>query len=133
MYKERNAGKCWTHGFRFSMVDAIAIAICVVSTVYLYPQIGADALLFSVVLGHFFLFCNVFRVRRNYELIWAALFLVNFVAWRLTGPVDWAAILSCQTPATLIAIIAEIRSPEYHGIFSHSRIPSFEERLDSSS
>ncbi|CAK0748261.1 hypothetical protein CCP3SC1_1760005 [Gammaproteobacteria bacterium] len=32
-------------------------------------------LLIGLVLGHFFLFCNVFRVTRQTELIWAGAFI----------------------------------------------------------
>jgi hypothetical protein len=107
-----------TRGFRFSIVDGLAISLCVASTAALLPEIGRDSWLFAVVLGHFFLFCNVFRVRRNYELIWAGLFLANFCYWRFFSDFAWVWVLGIQTPITLTAIIAEIKSPVYRGIFS---------------
>jgi hypothetical protein len=106
------------HGFRFSVIDGLAIVICIVTTYFVYPIIEADAYLFPVVLGHFFLFCNIFRVRRNYELCWSALFLINFSYWRFYSDFNWLVLLACQTPVTLTAISAEIRSSNYHGIFS---------------
>lgn len=122
-----------SRGFRFSFVDACAIALCTLGVVVLEPIIGTEAYLGPFVLGHFFLFCNVFRVRRRYELIWAALFLVHFSAWRLAGIDAWWPICLLQTPVTLGAIYAEIRSAEYHGIFSQESAPSLSESSASTS
>ena len=106
-----------TYGLRFSLVDACAIAVAGLGTWLMWPVIGDFALAIPVVLGHFFLFCNVFRVRRNHELAWAAVFLVNVGAWLASGTFDWWRVLAVQSPFTLAAIVIEIRSPGYHGIF----------------
>ena len=71
-------------------------------------------------LGHFFLFCNVFRVRRSFELAWTGALMVNVVAWWLAGRFDWAPILLAQTPVTLAVLLLELRSDRYHGIFHES-------------
>ena len=75
--------------------------------------------LIPVVVGHFFLFCNVVRLRRAYELLWAGALLLNaggtcylLDAWH------WWTILGIQTPATILLLVCEIKSPRYHGIFS---------------
>jgi hypothetical protein len=106
-----------TYGLRFSLVDASAIVVAGLGTWLVWPLIGDFALSIPIVLGHFFLFCNVFRVRRTYELYWAAIFLVNVGGWLASGAFDWWWVLAVQSPATLAAIIAEVRSPQYHGIF----------------
>jgi len=107
-------------GFRFSLTDAGAIALALGAALAGRGPLGAWALAPAVVLGHFFLFCNVFRVRRGYELAWAASFLVVASAWFFArGPVDlgyWATVLATQTPLTLLAIGAEMRSERYRGI-----------------
>ncbi|HZE97975.1 MAG TPA: hypothetical protein VE981_13180 [Planctomycetota bacterium] len=56
-------------------------------------------------MGPFFLFCNVFRVRRAHELVWAA-----------ADRFSWPAVFPAQRPFTLTAIGAEIRSRECHRI-----------------
>ena len=109
-----------SRGFRFSAGDAVALAVAAVATWLLLPRIGFLAWLFPFALGHFFLFCNVFRVRRSYELIWAAGFLLNFGAWMVSGGFDWLGVLAVQTPLTLLLIVLEIRSPRYHGVFARS-------------
>jgi hypothetical protein len=77
--------------------------------------LGPWTLIAPYVLGTFFLFCNVFRVRRNAELLWAATFLVNAIAWLQLQP-SLAAILLTQTPITIAVIGVEIRSAGYRGI-----------------
>ena len=79
-------------------------------------RLGDLAMLPAVVLVHFFLFCNVFRVRRSYELIWAASFIVNLLAWQALGQFGWRGVLLTQAPITLLAIAVEMKSNRYHGV-----------------
>jgi hypothetical protein len=58
----------------------------------------------GMVVAHFFLFCNVFKVPRKLELLWAAVFLINTGVWLAAGRFDWRPVLLCQTPFTLAAI-----------------------------
>ena len=70
----------------------------------------------AAVVGHFFLFCNVFRVRRSLELIWAAIFLIT-VGYRFAqGEMGWFPVMIIQGPVTLVVIGIEMMSPSYHGI-----------------
>ena len=103
-------------GFRFSKTDAVAISVAIAFTALLWPAISQLALLFPIVLAHFFLFCNVFRIHRTSELVWAGAFVTNVAAWTLAGHFSWPAILLTQTPLTLFLIALAIRSPRYHGI-----------------
>jgi hypothetical protein len=87
-------------GFRFSLTDAAVIGVGVAMTWLLRGRLGDLAMLPAVVLVHFFLFCNVFRVRRSYELIWAASFIVNLLAWQALGQFGWRGVLLTQAPIT---------------------------------
>ena len=119
----------WSHrpkyGFRFSVTDAIVILLCLTATGGVYgaaPELLPIALLFPVVLGHFFLFCNVFRIHRWLELTWAAFFLANVGVWvSFLGQFQWLWILATQTPITCLLIMMEIFSDRYHGVFSKPR------------
>ena len=71
-----------------------------------------------MVVGHFFLFCNVFRIRTRLELIWVASFLANVMTWVGLQRLDWAAMLVIQIPITGAVIAYEMRSPSYHGVFA---------------
>ena len=48
-------------GLRCSLFDVLAVAGCALATWGTLPLLGEMALAFPIVLGHFFLFCNVFR------------------------------------------------------------------------
>jgi hypothetical protein len=109
-------GRRRTPGFRFSVADGVAIVAAVGAAAALWDAVGAVALLPPVVLGHFFLFCNVFRVRRGYELAWAAVFVVNVAGWCLTGGFTWAGVLLVQTPVTVACVVAEVCGSGYHGV-----------------
>lgn len=115
----RGDGPRWSReGFRFSRADALVLVAGAALTFALWPTLGSYALLVPVALGHFFLFCNVFRVRRGVELLWAGVFLANFAAWGLLGRFSWARVLLTQLPVTLAILVVEVRHPRYHGIFS---------------
>lgn len=112
-------GRPRTHGFRFSLVDGIAIVVCGVATVFLWPTMGEFALLLPYVLGHFFLFCNIFRIQRRPELIWAGLFVANVVICLALIQTPFVIPLMAQLPVTAWLIVQEIRKPTYHGILAH--------------
>jgi len=61
-----------TWGFRFSVFDAIILGVTAVGTPWLVRKIGAVGWIPAFVVLHFFLFCNVFRIRRVPELVWGA-------------------------------------------------------------
>jgi hypothetical protein len=105
-----------TCGARFSITDGAALALGALGTWATWDELGTYRWMFAAALGHFFLFCNVFRVRRSYELLWTAVFLGNFAAWLLAGRFSWAWVLGLQTPLTALLIGLEVRSPRYHGI-----------------
>lgn len=111
-------------GFRLSVIDLLAIAICTMGMLMSMPILGEIAWLFPITLGHFFLFCNVFRIRREFELFWAGVFVANVACWALAGRFDWLTVLTVQTPLTATLIITECFSPSYHGIFCKQVVDS---------
>lgn len=111
-------------GARITWLDLAVIALCIVGTVVAQTRItGAMVYLPCIVLGHFFLFCNVFRVHRRLEIAWAAVFIVNTFAWfclTLEGSASpvafWSRVLLVQTPFTTTAVLIALFSKDYHGI-----------------
>ncbi|SMP60002.1 hypothetical protein SAMN06265222_106301 [Neorhodopirellula lusitana] len=106
-----------THGFRFSLTDGLAIVVCAAATYWGLGQMGSIAWLFPFVLGHFFLFCNVFRIPRRPELVWAGCFLGLatiglIVEWPITSA------MLAALPVTIAVLIYSVRLPTYHGVFS---------------
>ena len=103
-------------GFRFSVSDGVVILLAVVFTIVLMRSEFALWWLVPMVVGHFFLFCNVFRVRRSYELTWAFIFLLSVGFWMSRARFDWLPTLFTQVPFTFAVIGAEMLSWRYHGI-----------------
>ena len=103
-------------GFRLSLRDVAVLVLSALVTGWLRQPLGQLALLPAMVVLHFFLFCNVFRVRTRYELVWALTFILNAgTAQLLWGLQPWA-LLGSQLVITALVIGAELRSPDYHGI-----------------
>jgi len=103
-------------GFRFSLWDAAIVVAMAMLTWWLWLSVGLLAWLCPIVAGHFFLFCNVFRVGNRAELIWAGTMVANVFAWVLTGELDWIGVMYVQTPVTLAVIVWAMLQKDYHGL-----------------
>ncbi len=115
-------------GVRFSAQDLLLLVGCGLITWALWPLVGDKALLFPIVIAHFFLFCNIFRVRRKIEYAWAIFFVANVLIFYIIKRFNWLFILLAQTPLTLALIVVEMSSPFYHGIGWRYLNPGFPER-----
>lgn len=138
-------------GFRFSFTDAIVIVLCILGFYLLWKQsswlagkfcpydinnqkiitsrIRWASIILPVVVTHFFLFCNVFRIRRSYELIWSSIFIVNILFCQQLSLFHWGIILAIQIPVTASLIIMEMLSSQYHGILSRKINSNIEKYL----
>lgn len=105
-------------GFRISIVDIVVLCLATAGTIYLWPINYLVAALIPIIVGHFFLFCNVFRVRSKYEFIWAGIFLVNTTGMvvYLGDKFSWLFVLIIQIPLTIFFIVLEMKSSRYHGV-----------------
>lgn len=103
-------------GFRCSRTDLAVLALATLGTVWLWPQSTILAALIPFAVGHFFLFCNVFRIPRNKELTWAGIALPVYLACALVWPEVWWAAFAVQVPLTVGLIAHECTLPRYHGI-----------------
>jgi hypothetical protein len=79
------------------------------------------------VLGHFFLFCNVFRIPRRSELIWAASFVFLCVSTITTGIPGWTWTIIISLVVTVMLIWMEMKKPSYHGILWKQINPGLQE------
>lgn len=107
----------WRHdrpwGFRFSTLDAAIFAGGGVSTLALWPEWDSFALIVPYLLGHFFLFCNTFRVGGERSLIWVFAFLANVYLLSRTGNLRLS--LALQGVVTIVLIGQCVLSRNYHG------------------
>jgi hypothetical protein len=113
-------GLTWTPsrepGARLAVSDLVVIASGIAATGALQASAPLLAWLPPVVFGHFFLFCNVVRLRTAKELAWCAVFLANFALHAHAGAVGGGAILAWQLPVTLALVASEVASPGYRGL-----------------
>ena len=100
-----------------SFFDAMVLLVAAVATGVLLPWLGVIAWLFVIVAGHFFLFCNVFRIQRVFELVWAGLFVLNVSVWYVMDLLDWWLVLAVQTPVTITFVAMSFSKKDYHGVF----------------
>lgn len=108
------------HGFRFSATDGLAIVVCAGATIWGQNQIGSTAWFFPFVLGHFFLFCNVFRIPRKLELFWAGGFIL-IATLCLAADVSSLHAMWLVLPVTIGVLVYSIRLPGYHGVGAAAR------------
>ena len=110
-----------TWGFRLSVTDVVFVLLAIPATWLVYPHIGMLAGVIPMAVGHFFLFCNVFRIIRWKELLWTAVFLVNVFCWSINTTDSflwWFGILAIQTPLTVFFITTELFTRRYHGVWA---------------
>lgn len=116
-------------GFRLSVTDAIVLVAAAAGTVALRRMESPIWWLLAVVIGHFFLFCNVVRLHRSLEFAWAVSFILITGFWMWRGNLALIPVLACQLPLTAGVVIAEMRSSRYHGIFAARLNPHLGEYL----
>ncbi len=119
-----------TWGFRLTPQDMLAIGAFTTAAVVLWRWENPLWWMLAIAASHFFLFCNVFRIVRRRELIWAVLFILNIGAWLWFEQLMWAHVLGCQLPIAIFLIIADIKAPGYHGIFANRLNPQLGDYLE---
>lgn len=114
----------WNHhpkiGFRISAIDIGVLLVTAAVTCVAVPAIGDLGWLPLFVVGHFFLFCNVFRIRRRPELIWAGWFVAVCVTLSVASQISLPTIAVLVIPLTIVLLALEMRHPTYHGILTNS-------------
>lgn len=100
-------------GFRISLLDG-TILVAGVCALWFAPR--EMAVITGTAVGHFFLFCNVFRMSRKPELIWAGMFTLLSAATLLWGVPPWPATVAVSILLAAILIALEMKKPRYHGI-----------------
>ena len=118
-----------TWGFRFSATDAVVVVATAIAMTVLNQMENSLWWVLGVVVGHFFLFCNVFRIRRSFELVWAVLFLLNMGVWMWRQNLSATLVLASQLPVTAALLAGEMCTHRYHGIFARRLNPRLDEYL----
>lgn len=108
-------------GFRLSVFDMAAISPIITLGISASLIAGSHVKELGgaifVVVGHFFLFCNVFRVARSLELAWSFAFLGLVFCTVWFGIPSWPATFGLAAASSLVVVGLEMRKPSYHGVF----------------
>jgi hypothetical protein len=128
MFEPKHNARTW--GFRFSLTDALAILSFMSAATVLWRLGILLWWMLAIAAGHFFLFCNVFRIVRRRELAWSGLFILNVGIWTWLDLLAWPCVLLCQLPITVGLVVADMRSPGYHGVFASRLNPRLNDYLE---
>lgn len=99
-----------------SVIDGVVIVVGIVVAVGLWPTAWWLGFIVAFVVGHFFVFCNVFRVARPLELAWSGLFVVLMYGTIRFGWPSWVVAIGCSLLVTAVVIGLEMRKASYHGV-----------------
>ena len=103
-------------GFRFSFFDALILLAGGFGSCLAWSKEGWVSLVIAFVVLHFFLFCNVFRIARAPELVWAAIFIALAWCTVATGSPPWLVTVCLSLVMTVVLVVIEMRKPSYHGV-----------------
>ena len=103
-------------GFRLSVRDVVVIVIGAVAAFALATLVPWWGFMVAFVVAHFFLFCNVVRMARPLELVWAATFLALAASTLALDVPGWPITTAVSLAVTLVVVALQIRKPSYHGI-----------------
>lgn len=110
------SARAFSPGFRCSVWDGVVLAVGVVGCAVLATVDVRLAFLVGFTVGHFFLFCNVFRMPRWLELIWSGVFVALCAATFQLGRPHWWETAAISSVVTVVVIGIAMRQPSYHGI-----------------
>lgn len=103
-------------GFRLSLFDVLILVVGLIGAVVLGLQIWWAGMIVGFVVLHFFLFCNVFRISRPPELIWAMAFVGLAGSTIATEVPGWIATVAIALLLSSVLIWRETKREDYHGI-----------------
>lgn len=123
MVTRRRQESSFKPGFRLSAADAVVLAAGLLAAASVCRITVLASGIFLFVLTNFFIFCNVIRMSRPPELIWAAAFLLLSGSALLAGMPSWLTVFAAASALTVVLVCFEMRKPSYHGAFWQSVNP----------
>ena len=103
-------------GFRLSAIDVLVLVVGGAASAYAMTVDRWFGIAIAFVVLHFFLFCNVLRMSRPLELIWAGIFAALAIAAISFDLLSWPAVFAISGAVTVIVAVVEVRRPSYHGV-----------------
>ena len=103
-------------GFRLSMIDIVVLIAATAVVILLLGSYTWISGVVAFVLAHFFLFCNIIRMSRPLELLWAGIFVLLAAGTMLYSLPGWPLTYLLSAIVTVIVSTVEMRKPSYHGV-----------------
>lgn len=118
--------KDFSPGFRLSKLDVFIVFAGIIGSYALYSLAPPMSYIMLFIVVHFFIFCNVLRMSRKPELIWASAFVLMCAFSLRTELISlqWVFVLSLAL--TLLLIGLELKKGSYHGVFWRRFNPKLE-------
>jgi hypothetical protein len=104
-------------GFRISLFDTVFLTLGIAGSLFLATKLWWAGFVVGLVILHFFAFCNVFRITRRSELVWAGAFVLVCGSTITTGFPGWIATGVASVGLSSFLIWRETKYDDYHGIF----------------
>jgi len=117
-------------GFRLSEMDVGILIAGICTSVLLARMDERIGLALLFVLAHFFLFCNVLRMSRSLELLWAVIFVLLAGSTFYQSLPPWNYTLAAMLAMTLILALLQILQPSYHGVLWRKINPNLKQWWD---
>jgi hypothetical protein len=109
------AKSTFSPGFRLSALDVVTLVVGAVAATAFATVDRWTGVAIAFVVAHFFLFCNILRMSRPLELIWAAVFS-SLAVCSIQKLIPWPWAFAISGGMTVIVAIIETRRPSYHGV-----------------
>jgi hypothetical protein len=103
-------------GFRLSAFDVIVLVIGTIASAGAAVMDRMLGVAIAFVVLHFFLFCNVLRLPRSLELIWAGVFAALAAGAMTMNVPSWPVAFAVSVALTAMVAIIAMRRPSYHGV-----------------
>ena len=113
-------------GFRLSTIDTLVIFTSLITACYVHSHSHLMTWVIFFVVAHFFLFCNIMRMSRVPELVWASIFIV-FSSLSIQQNFPWLITFSLSFIISFILIFLETKKASYHGVFWKQLNPNLPE------
>ena len=114
--EQQSGAKEFRPGLRFSVMDGCIVVATILSLYFTRHLEWYVGFIIYFTVGHFFLFCNVFRISRIPELIWSGIFLAATIGTIIFSIPGWPLTIAISLVTTIILIAREVKKPSYHGI-----------------
>ncbi len=125
MQNRVNPNLLFAPGFRLLKHDRWVLGMGGVATLAIFETSSLLSLGFFMATFHFFLFCNVFRIKRVPELIWSSVFLGS-VYYYSRGYLELLMMFAICEGVAVVLIIASVLREDYHGIMWKTFNPQLE-------